>query len=186
MIRKIIPLVCLCVLCIPSRVWSQGKPVISVDARHDVSPALRDLPQSSSPAEPKHERPLRLTHGPRAFAPQPDSALQTSMGPLVSVIAGVNAQGVGVGLANFSDCCAPPDTNGTVGATQFVQWVNLDFAVFDKATGSLVHGPTAGNTLWSGFGGPCETNNGGDPIAQYDKAAARWVLAQPVFNSPYM
>jgi hypothetical protein len=93
---------------------------------------------------------------------------------------------VGVGLGNYSDCCAPPDTTGAAGATQFVQWVNLDFAVFDKSTGNLVAGPTAGNTLWSGFGGPCETSNNGDPIAQYDKAAGRWVLAQPVFSAPYM
>ncbi len=30
----------------------------------------------------------------------------------------------------------PPDTNGAVGATQYVQWVNASFAVFDKATGA--------------------------------------------------
>jgi hypothetical protein len=71
------------------------------------------------------------------------------------------------------------------GATQFVQWVNLSFAVFDKTTGGLVHGPVDGNTLWAGFGGPCETRNDGDPIAQHDKAAGRWVLAQPVFVSPF-
>jgi len=127
-----------------------------------------------------------MTHGPGEFAPQPDPVLQSSTGPLVSTTAGVNAQGVGVGLGNYSDCCAPPDTNGAAGATQFVQWVNLDFAVFNKTDGSLAHGPTAGNTLWSGFGGPCEISNDGDPIAQYDKAAGRWVLAQPVFSSPFM
>ncbi len=67
-----------------------------------------------------------------------------------------------------------------------MQWVNLDFAVFDKSTGALAAGfPKAGNSLWSGFGGQCEAHNDGDPIAQYDKAAGRWVLAQPVFESPY-
>ncbi|HEV2235169.1 MAG TPA: hypothetical protein VGR57_00780, partial [Ktedonobacterales bacterium] len=75
--------------------------------------------------------------------------------------------------------CAPPDTNGAVGATQYVQWVNSAFAVYDKGTGALAPGfPKAGNTLWSGFGGPCEANNDGDPIAQYDKIAQRWVLTQ--------
>jgi len=128
-----------------------------------------------------------MTHGPVEFAPQPDSVLQTSTGPLVGTTAGLDFLGVGIGITGtYTNCCAPPDTNGAAGATQFVQWVNLDFAVFDKATGSLAAGPTAGNTLWSGFGGPCETNNSGDPIAQYDKAAGRWVLAQPVFTSPYM
>lgn len=126
-----------------------------------------------------------MTHVPPEFAPQEDPALQTSARPLVSTTAGQNFQGVGVGLGNFADCCAPPDTNGAAGATQFVQWVNLSFAVFDKATGNVLLGPSAGNTLWTGFGGSCETSNDGDPIAQYDKAVGRWVLAQPVFTSPF-
>src|SRR2546422_319118 len=78
---------------------------------------------------------------------------------------------------------APPDTNGSVGSTQFVQWVNLSFAVFDKSTGGLLFGPAAGNTLWQGFGiAACATNNDGDPIAQYDKAANRWVMTQLSFK----
>lgn len=184
--RKILPVMGFCLLSIPSQVCSQNQPEVSSDMKHDISPALRDLPQAPSPEEPKHIRPLRLTRGPGEFAPQPDPVLQSSMGPFVSTTAGLDFLGVGVGLGNFSDCCSPPDTNGAAGATQFVQWVNLDFAVFDKATGNLLAGPTTGNTLWSGFGGPCETRNDGDPIAQYDKVAGRWVLAQPVLASPYM
>jgi len=144
------------------------------------------MPQMAPSSEPKHQRPLRMTHVPPEFAPEADPALQSSAGPLVGTTAGQNFQGVGVGLGNFADCCAPPDTNGAAGATQYVQWVNLSFAVFDKATGNVLLGPSAGNTLWTGFGGPCETSNDGDPIAQYDKAAGRWVLAQPVFTSPFM
>jgi len=148
-IRKIVPVVWLCVFGIPNPVQAQSKPMVSREVKHDISPALRDLPQSPSPIEPKGERPLRLIHGPREFSPQADPALQSSTGPLVSTTAGLNFLGAGVGITNgFADCCAPPDTNGVAGATQFVQWVNLDFAVFDKATGSLVAGPTAGNTLW--------------------------------------
>jgi hypothetical protein len=73
-----------------------------------------------------------------------------------------------------------------VGATQFVQWVNVTFEVFDKTTGATVMGPTPGNAFWAGFGGPCETRNDGDIIIQYDKAAGRWIAAQPVFVSPFM
>jgi hypothetical protein len=60
--------------------------------------------------------------------------------------------------------------------------------VFDKSTGAIAFGfPKAGNTLWAGFGGGCETNNDGDPIAQYDKAANRWVLTQfSVSTTPYL
>ena len=186
MIRRMLLLFGLCLLCMPGQVWAQNSAEVAVEVKHDISPALRDMPQIVPLSEPKRERPLRLTHVPPQFAPQSDPVLQSSSGAFVSTTPGLNFLGVGVGLGNFSDCCAPPDTNGATGATQYVQWVNLSFAVFDKATGALVHGPTAGNSLWSGFGTSCETSNDGDPIAQYDKAAGRWVLAQPVFTSPYM
>jgi hypothetical protein len=66
--------------------------------------------------------------------------------------------------------------------------VNESFAVFNRATGAIVAGfPKTGNTLWSGFGGGCETNNDGDPIVQYDKVAGRWVLTQfSVTTTPYL
>jgi hypothetical protein len=96
--------------------------------------------------------------------------------------------GVGQGDYGFSDRYAPPDTNGAVGATQYVQWVNVNLAVFDKATGAIKPGfPVAGNAIWAGFGGGCETNNDGDPIVQYDKLANRWILTQfSVSTTPYL
>jgi hypothetical protein len=67
-----------------------------------------------------------------------------------------------------------------------VQWVNAQFAVFDKVTGAVVAGPNDGNTLWTGFGGGCETNNDGDPIVQYDKMANRWIFTQfSIVTLPY-
>ncbi|HSB02372.1 MAG TPA: hypothetical protein VLE49_17100 [Anaerolineales bacterium] len=71
----------------------------------------------------------------------------------------------------------PPDTNGDVGPNHYVQWVNLSFAIYSKS-GALLYGPAAGNTLWSGFGGPCQTSNDGDPIVQYDHLADRWMMSQ--------
>jgi hypothetical protein len=165
---------------------SQEKVEVINEVKHDVSPALRDIPPVPEQVGLQRIIPLRRPHPTLNVTPQDDPIRQTTLGPLATATTGLNVQGVGVGLGNFSDCCAPPDTNGAAGATQYVQWVNLSFAVFDKGTGNLVHGPVAGNTLWSGFGGPCETRNDGDPIAQYDKAAGRWVMAQPVFASPYM
>jgi len=87
--------------------------------------------------------------------------------------------GVGNGDFGFTPNVAPPDTNMSVGRTQVVQWVNNSFAVFSK-TGALLAGPTAGNTLFQALGAnhPCAVNNDGDIIAQYDKLANRWVLAQ--------
>ncbi|MGH8174025.1 MAG: hypothetical protein ACREPX_12870, partial [Rhodanobacteraceae bacterium] len=74
--------------------------------------------------------------------------------------------------------CAPPDTNGEVGETQYVQMVNEGFQVFDKATGNSVLGPNSISSLWAGFGGVCETSGSGDPVVLYDQLADRWVITQ--------
>jgi hypothetical protein len=175
----------LCVVLIATPSWGQVVEV-SAASHHDVSPPLISI----SPKAPRLERnekpvhPLPLQVGPV----QPDPVAQTTAGgPLVATTAGLNFAGVGDGDYGFSPNAAPPDPNGAVGATQYVQWVNESFAIFDKATGALLMGPVAGNTLWSGFGGGCENNNDGDPIVQYDKAANRWVMTQfSVSTSPFL
>ncbi len=72
----------------------------------------------------------------------------------------------------------PPDTNGDVGITHYVQYINLGWVFFDKATGAVAGGPFAGNIFWAGFGGICETENAGDPIVLYDHIAGRWLFSQ--------
>lgn len=108
-----------------------------------------------------------------------DPVLQSRPGTAnASVTAGLGFDGIGQGMPGYSVRYAPPDTTGAVGATQYVQWVNVSFAVFDKSTGALQYGPVAGSTLFQNLGGACATRNDGDPIVQYDKAANRWVLSQ--------
>jgi hypothetical protein len=77
---------------------------------------------------------------------------------------------------------APPDTNAAVGDTQIVQWVNICYSVYDKATGALIAGPFAGNHFWAGFGGVCQIDNDGDIIIQWDKANHVWMASQNVFG----
>jgi hypothetical protein len=74
--------------------------------------------------------------------------------------------------------CAPPDTNGEVGATQYVQIVNEGYQVFNKTTGASQLGPSGVSTLWSGFGGVCQSNGNGDPVVLYDQIANRWIVSQ--------
>jgi hypothetical protein len=74
--------------------------------------------------------------------------------------------------------CRPPDTDGAVGATQYVQMVNNGYQVFDKTTGASVLGPFTIHAVWSGFGGICETRGTGDPIVLYDHISNRWLLSQ--------
>jgi hypothetical protein len=112
-----------------------------------------------------------------------DPVVQSQVAAGAAVTAGLGFDGIGVGLVgtdgkNFSPQYAPPDTTGAVGASQYVQWVNVNLAVFDKNSGQLLYGPVAGNTLFQPLGGACAANNDGDPIVQYDKAAGRWVLSQ--------
>jgi hypothetical protein len=142
------------------------------------------MASASRGAEQRREKPLRLIPQNQLVTNGADTAVQTSPGPQVSTTVASTFPGVGNGDYGFAPNAAPPDTNGAVGATQYVQWVNESFAVFDKATHNRVYGPAAGNTLWKGFGGGCEANNDGDPIAQYDKAANRWVLTQFSVTNP--
>ncbi|WP_395683152.1 pre-peptidase C-terminal domain-containing protein [Dokdonella sp.] len=82
--------------------------------------------------------------------------------------------GMGVGSCG----CAPPDTNGEIGRTQYVQMTNAGYQVFDKTTGASLLGPRATSSIWAGFGGVCETSGHGDPIVLYDQIADRWVITQ--------
>jgi uncharacterized membrane protein len=161
--------------------------IVVRDVAHVISPRLggmKPIPPAYGLRKQialRHARPVQSAVQPSA----PDPVLQTAEGPLVPTTSGTNFLGVGNGLSGFTVQYAPPDTNGSAGATQYVQWVNVDFAVFSKSTGSVIYGPAAGNTLWTPLGGACASSNSGDPIAQYDKQANRWVMLQPVFSSPY-
>ena len=163
-----------------------SKPEIQQSIHHDVSPPLRDIPSAPRSTEKKIEKRHLLPIV--ASQNQQDPALQGNVAPLVGTTPGLNFAGVGNGDYGFTPNAAPPDTNASVGATQVVQWVNESYAVFDKITGTIVPGfPKAGNTVWAGFGGGCETNNDGDPIVQYDKANNRWILTQfSVTTTPYL
>src|SRR3989442_6313800 len=80
------------------------------------------------------------------------------------------------GISNISGV-APADTVGAVGPNHFIQMVNISFQIFNKQGVSLA-GPFNINSLWSGFGGACQTQNDGDPYIPYDHLADRWVLSQ--------
>src|SRR6185295_14537710 len=110
----------------------------------------------------------------------PEARIQEFPGSALSAPspAGLSFEGIGVGLAGFSPSSNPPDVNGRVGATQYVQWNNTSFAVFNKTTGALQYGPAAGNTLFQALGGACASHNDGDPVVSYDILAGRWVLSQ--------
>jgi len=174
----------------PSASWAAAE--VIQEAAHDTSPPLVSIPadqlNASEASRPQRQIPLGrfIRRAGPAAAVTADTALQTSLGPLISVTAGNNFDGVGEGFIGpqgvFTVTGVPPDPNGAVGNTQYVQMVNTSIAVFNKANGAVVYGPVPTSTLWQGFGGQCQTQNDGDGIVLYDKAANRWVMTQFAVN----
>ncbi|PYT08355.1 MAG: hypothetical protein DMF49_05520 [Acidobacteria bacterium] len=161
--------------------------IIGRSVKSDVSPPLRSIP----PLPPKPWTTVREMHEPSETegwnGPQQpfvrDGALQDSFGPSATT-GSLSAPIQNFAGVNNIDGVYPPDTNGDVGPNHYVQWVNKHFQIFDKQGASL-YGPAAGNSLWSGFGAPCEFRNDGDPIALYDPIADRWLMSQLTSASPY-
>ena len=143
----------------------------------DVSPPLRDIPPSPRQSGVKRVHPVKPI--PRPFSPgQIDSAAQLSASPSINAPT-VSSQFNGIGSNNgYTVASAPPDTNGDVSSSQYVQTVNTDIAVFNKSTGAYTLNPEPINTIWSGFGGLCQTDNDGDPTVTWDQLANRWIVTQ--------
>jgi hypothetical protein len=151
---------------------------IITETHHDVSPPLRGVtPNPTGGDQEEAEVPGPLPHPSRPVA---DPVVQHTAGVLAPTV-GANFDGLGQGFTGpggtFSITGAPPDPNSAVGATQVVEIVNTGFAVFSK-TGTVLFGPANTNTLFSGFGGSCQTTNDGDGIVRYDTLANRWVITQ--------
>jgi len=159
----------------PAQAQGPDKVIVGHDYRHDVSPPLRDIPPKKEP--PRHEHEANINpHINSGHQDQPDPVVQSSSFAAAMPSPLLNFNGI---LYPGVACnCAPPDTNGEVGLTQYVQIVNEGYQVFNKSTGASVLGPVSISTIWSGFGGVCETAGGGDPVVLYDQLANRWLVSQ--------
>jgi uncharacterized repeat protein (TIGR01451 family) len=152
-------------------------PVIGPKVVAKKSKAVRDLPQGSVPISKGN--PLlssstvdRDTGAGGAVDPvaqfsSDDRALDQLGNPIVNV--------TGQGGAN------PNDTNGDVGPNDYVQMINSQFRIYDKA--GAPRGPAAAiSTLWTSANpadtSECATQNAGDPVVLYDNLADRWLLSQ--------
>jgi hypothetical protein len=161
-------------------------PVVITSAFNGISPAVRDLPIAAPTGEhaEKELSPVRPNHPvPDGFV---DSARQTVPAALAAPTPMANFEGQGSvdsGGSAAGCICAPPDTNGAVGPTQYVQMVNSVFSVYDKA-GTRLSGPTPINSLFSSLPADarCHIDNNGDPVVVYDQLADRWVLTQFAIN----
>src|SRR6266568_2874253 len=145
---------------------------------NDKSEPLRDmkqLPIMRKPEREANENP-RISHSHRDVT---DPVVQNAATACVTAnMPGTTLNFDGIPFPGVACNCAPPDTNGEVGATQYVQIVNEGYQVFDKTSGASLLGPSGIATLWSGFGGVCQNNGSGDPVVLYDQLADRWVISQ--------
>ena len=171
-----------------------SNPTVQRATHFEVSKPLRELIKTQAVAEgeeddhgvlfPKGALQAGFTAAGRATIADP--VLQSRATTATAATIGVNVLGVGKGFPGYTVPDAPTDANLAVGDTQVVEWVNVSYAVFDKATGAVLAGPITGKTLWSSLAGTeCANQNSGDIITQWDKVAHRWVLHQPLFTAPY-
>ena len=149
--------------------------IVGHSYKNMVSRPLRSLPRSTGAPSAEREASPNPRTG-RAHRNAPDGARQTQA--FAPKMQGTMLNFEGVPFPGVSCFCAPPDTDGEVGATQYVQIVNQALQVFNKSAGSSLLGPIDIASLWTGFGGVCENDGNGDPVVLYDQLANRWVVSQ--------
>ena len=157
-------------------------PTVTTAVHFDISPPLRSIP------------PGKVQQGPISDLPDPGPIPAGPFGrvvddPVVQKLLAPPA--IPTPLISFNGppnlCgCSPPDPNGEVGPeSRCRHGQSLDFQIFNKS-GTSLYGPAANNTLWSGFGGGCQTRNDGDPVVLYDQLADRWLLSQFTSAAPFL
>ena len=152
---------------------------VGADQRHDTSARLRDmapLPVTALEEDEENDQGDEDSGGPSGHVDARDTVVQSAPAAPAMPAALLNFDGIP--YPGVACNCAPPDTNGEAGATQYVQIVNEGYQVWNKATGASVYGPVGIATLWSGFGGVCQSNGDGDPVVLYDQLAGRWLISQ--------
>lgn len=141
---------------------------------------LRNLPQTAPIQRERPEReidphPVELPGG-RATAPTGPAPLPSAPAPApIITFDGLDRVNFGQGY--------PPDTNGDVGPTYYIQTINSSVGVFRKSDGVRVAAFSFDTLMAQGnFGNLCDTNNFGDPVVLYDTFEDRWVLTDFAFT----
>ena len=156
--------------------------VVQLQHGHPFQGDVRDLPHGLPPQHEKmpkgEEPPLGPDHGSGDGATQgaPGSAPTPppGSGGGAGNFAGLDFQNFGAGW--------PPDTNGDVGPTYFIQTVNTSVGIFRKSDGTRVTAFSFNTLMAQGnFGNACDNLNGGDPIVVYDSGADRWIISDFAF-----
>ena len=149
--------------------------------RDMITVAPRGIPPNEELIEMRTERMLRTVPSKTRTA---DGALQGPAGSTLAPSVSIASPSLTFeGMSNqdnfniFGGRVNPPDTIGDVGPNNYVQMINLVYAIYDKA-GNLLLGPVDTGTLWAGFAVVDCTDPSGDPVVVYDQLEDRWLLSQ--------
>src|SRR5262249_8534592 len=158
-------------------------PVFTEPTAFDVSLPLRDLARAHPSGESAFDEDEEDQDGPDVGATpkahEADGAAQTSApaATISSPLANFEGLRNEDNFPIYAGRVNPPDPVGDVGPSNYVEMVNLTFAVFDKS-GNRLLGPSAIGSLWAGFPITDCTKAAGDPIVLYDQTEDRWLLTQ--------
>ncbi|MEZ5195903.1 MAG: hypothetical protein R2764_05760 [Bacteroidales bacterium] len=173
-----------CVFSIQLNLMAQDEPispsVIKTPIAFEITGPLSDNPIVSETAfsdveffmNAQRDREINPTIFPPDFNTMPtDPGVQTKPGWKD------NGKATLMNFAGQNSGSYPPDANGTVGATYYFQVVNTTYAIYNKATGAIVAGPSPLNSIFNSSlpGAGC---NNGDPIVLWDEHADRWFYAE--------
>jgi hypothetical protein len=175
--------------------WAQdlSHAVVVSATKHVTTPPLmqiapippREQVSRSSGADGAFPRESGYTHSPHDLTLR--SSFEANADATLTTNSGLDILGIGTGFPGYTEQANIAVANGAAGASQFVQFVNESFAVFNKSDGSVIYGPADGNTLWQALGAPCSVSSDLDEIAQYDKLGNVWVMMMPQYeNPPYL
>jgi uncharacterized repeat protein (TIGR01451 family) len=156
-----------------SLVMRSHSKVFDVRKLPQIKPGKRERPERPEP----FNRNYMPFYGPgqeeagRARIPSPSVAAP----PPIANFAGLD-------FATWGDG-HPPDTNGDIGPTYYIQVINTSIGIFNKSTGVRVAAFTFNTFMSQGtFGNLCDTDNFGDPVVLYDTFEDRWIITDFAFQ----
>ena len=132
-------------LTVPAASAFAAGPQVFNNARHDTSLSLTQLASRGRMPSKQADREMaepRATRGALSSG-RADTVATTLAAPLagVTTVIGFDGQSAADNRRVFGFAFVPPDTNGAVGASQYVQMVNVTIAVYNKRDGTLQLGP---------------------------------------------
>ena len=165
----------------PSETAIQAIPFTAGPA-HEFHGDLRRIPTARAGVRDNVPGPWQPQGSPQGLtAVDPAKTAPSTTAPATSTAALGSFDGL---RFNQGGCGWPPDTNGDVSETHYIQTVNCALGIFDKATGGLLYNPNF-NTFFSAgkTGTPCDNNNQGDPVVLYDTFGKHWIIADFAWSS---